>query len=286
MSTIYKNKQAKSELMQLYDEKLASLNIPYNEIDIKTQFGNTRIIQVGKPSGKPIVLLHGYNAGSPLTLEAVKELTDDYVFYAIDTIGQTTKSDETHMNIKDDSYAIWLDEVLEKLHLEQTHIIGISYGAFILQKLMVYKPQRIEKSILVVPSGIVNGNIWESLTKLTLPLIKFKIKKTDTNLKKFISAFTPKNDDFIFKLLRAIMHGVKMDTRIPTLLKKKQVEHYNKPVYVIAASNDIYFPGQQVIERCRLLFNNFQDAYILEHSNHMPGRETYPIIQSKIKEWI
>ena len=140
MATIYKNQQAKETLMALYDEKLEQLNIDYTNIDVETRFGRTRIIKTGNPNGKPIVLLHGYNAGAPLTLEAIKELRGSYEFYAIDTIGQTTKSDETILPINDNSLALWVDDVLKQLTLEKVTIIGISYGAFILQKLITHKP--------------------------------------------------------------------------------------------------------------------------------------------------
>ncbi len=286
MATIYKNKQAKEELMALYNEKLEHLNIDYTNIDIETQYGKTRIIKTGNPKGKPIVLFHGYNAGSPLTLEAVNALRSTYEFYAIDTIGQTTKSAETLLPIHNDSFALWADEVLKKLNFSKVDIIGISYGAFILQKLITHKPQRINTCIFVVPSGIVNGNPWKALTKLSLPLLKYKLTKSDKDLKHFTDAFAPKGDVFMFRLLKAIMTGVKMDTRIPRLLKRKHVEHFNNPVYIIAASNDVYFPGHKIAKKSPTLFNNLKEIHILNGSNHMPGKETFPEIQSKIAKWV
>lgn len=286
MATIYKNKQAKTELMALYDEKLEKLNIDYKNIDVETQFGQTRIIKTGNPNGKPIVLFHGYNAGSPLTLEAILPLLNTYEFYAIDTIGQTTKSDETLLPIHDNSFALWANEVLDKLNFSKVTTIGISYGAFILQKLITYKPERIDKCIFVVPSGIVNGNPWKSLTKLTLPLLKFKITKSDKDLKQFTDAFAPVDDPFIFRLLKAIITSVKMDTRIPRLLKRKQIEHFKNPVYILAASNDIYFPGHKIAEKSPTLFQNLKEVHLLNGSNHMPGKEHFEEIQTKITTWI
>jgi len=64
--------------MSLYDEKLESLNIEYTKLDIHTKYGRTRILKTGNPNGKPIVLLHGFNAGAPLTLEAIKEIRNTF----------------------------------------------------------------------------------------------------------------------------------------------------------------------------------------------------------------
>ncbi|MFK7772956.1 MAG: alpha/beta fold hydrolase [Saprospiraceae bacterium] len=272
--------------MKLYNEKLKSLNIEYTEIDVDTKFGMTRVIKTGNPNGKPIVLFHGFSAGAPLTLEAIVGVRDEYCLYAVDTIGQATKSAETQMNIKDDSYGLWADEVIEKLNLNSVNIIGISYGAFIVQKLITHKPGRVEKCIFVVPSGLVNGNIWESITKLTIPLLKFKMTKKDKHLQAFIKSFVPDGDDFLFRLQKALMTGIYLDTKVPKLLTKKNVKHFDSPVYIITVSNDVFFPGDKMAKRSKMLFNNLKEFHFLKNSKHMPGKETYGEIQMKVKEWI
>ncbi|WP_298895106.1 alpha/beta hydrolase [uncultured Psychroserpens sp.] len=286
MASIYKNSKAKTDLMDLYDEKLKALQIDYTNIDVNTKFGKTRIVKTGKTNGKKIVIFHGYNAGAPITLEAIKDILDKYCFYVIETIGQATKSEETIINIKDDSFALWANEVLEKLEIQKVNVIGISYGAFIVEKLMVYNPERIDKCVLVVPSGIVNGNIWESTKKLTFPLIRWNITKKEKHLKSFLSAFAHIEDEFLYKMLSLIMKGVKLDTRIPKLLKSKEVENFTAPVYVIAAKDDVYFPGEKIAARSKELFLNLKEVHLLENSKHMPSKNTYPIIQQKLMEWI
>ncbi|WP_438423900.1 alpha/beta fold hydrolase [Aquimarina macrocephali] len=286
MASIYKNNQAKTDLMNLYDQKLKDLQIDYTNVDVDTKFGRTRVVRTGNSKGKKIVMFHGYNAGAPITLEAIKDILDKYCFYVIETIGQATKSEEKIMNIKDNSFALWVDEVLEKLEIKKVNVVGISYGAFIVEKLITYKPQRIEKCVLVVPSGIVNGNIWESTKKLTFPLIRWSITKKEKHLKSFLSAFVPIEDDFLFQMLSLIMKGVKLDTRIPKLLKPKEVENFKAPVYVIAAKDDVYFPGEKIAQRSKKLFSNLKEVHLLENSKHMPSKNSYPIIQKKIVEWI
>jgi len=286
MASIYKNSSAKADLMRLYDEKLEDLKIDCTHIDIPTNFGKTRVVKAGNPEGEKIVMFHGYNAGAPITLEAVKEILDTYCFFVIETPGQATKSEEIQIPIDDDSFACWVEEVLNQLELSKVNIIGISYGAFIVEKLMTYKPEYIQKCILVVPSGIVSGDLWESTMKLTIPLIRWKITKTEKHLKSFLSAFAPIEDDFLVKMLSLIMKGVKLDTRIPKLLRPKDIENFKAPVYIIAAIDDVYFPGEKIVVRSKELFCNLKEVHLLKESKHMPAQSTYPIIQQKIAEWI
>ncbi len=286
MKSLYKSAKSKSLIMELYDEKLKSLQIDYEEIDVKTSFGRTRVIKTGNENGKIIVLFHGINAGAPLTLEAVKDLREDYLLYAVDTIGQATKSDETRINIKDNSYGVWADEVLNRLGIKEANFIGISYGAFILQKLITHNPEKVAKCIFVVPGGLVNGKFVESMKKLTFPLIRFLITKKDAHLKAFTESFVPKEDEFMFRLQKALLTGLNMDYRRPGLLQEKDVENFMNPVYIIAADDDVFFPGEEAINRAKIIFKNFKEAHILKNSKHMPRIDEYPEIQQKIKTWI
>lgn len=286
MKPLYKNAKAKTDIMCLYEEKLNSLQIDYTEVDVNTSFGKTRVIKTGNVNGNPIVLFHGINAGAPLTLEAVKDLRKDYFLYAIDTIGQATKSDENRIDINDNSYAQWASEVLNNLNISKADFIGISYGAYILQKLISYNPDMVSKCIFVVPSGLVNGKFGTSIVKLTFPLIRFLISKKDSDLRKFTKAFVPQEDDFMFRLQKALLLGMNMDYRRPTLLKEKDVRNFANPVYMIVADDDVFFPGSEAIDRAKALFKNFKEAYVLKNCKHMPNKENYFEIQHKIKDWL
>ena len=188
-TSIYKTEEARRSMMALYEQRLQDLHIEYEEFDVDTFAGKTHIVATGKKDAPPVVLFHGINAGSPLTLDAVKGLRDEFRLYGVDTIGQATKSAENRLPLEDDSLARWAVDVLDKLGLQKPNFIGVSYGAFLLQKLMTHFPERIEKGIFVVPGGLVNGAFIPSMTKLTLPLIRFMITKKDDHLLKFMDAF-------------------------------------------------------------------------------------------------
>lgn len=286
MSTIYKTEAAKKAIFQLYNEKLESLDISYQEIDVNTSFGRTRIIKTGNETGRKIVLFHGINAGAPLALEAVKELGKKYLLFAIDTIGQATKSEETVLNIKDESYAIWADEVLEQLAIREASFIGISYGAFILQKIIQYRPERVAKCIFVVPGGLVNGAMIPSVTKLSLPLIRYMITRKDSHLKSFIKAFVPGDDNFMFRMQKSLLSGVNIDYRRPVLLKENDVSHFSKPVYMIVADKDIFFPGDAAVKRAKQIFKNLKGIHYLTNCKHIPHKSDFLEIQEKIEEWV
>ncbi len=286
MKSIYKTSKAKKKVLDLYDKKLKSLDFPIEEKDISTSYGTTRVIISGNPEGKEVVLFHGVHAGSPLTLECVKGLQNDYHFFAIDTIGQATKSADTSIKIKDDSFAIWADEVLDELAISNADFIGISYGAYILQKLIAHRPAKVGKCVLVVPSGLANGNFWTSFTKLSIPLIKFQITKKDKDLREFVKHFIAEDDNYMFEFQKAILTGVHLDYRRPQILQSKDVEHFTNPIYIIAADDDVFFPAEKVIARAKIVFKNLKEVYLLKDCKHIPYGAHFSEIENKIKQWI
>lgn len=272
--------------MALYEQRLQDLNIDYEEFDVETFAGKTHIIAAGKEGGQPVVLFHGINAGSPLVLEAVKGLRDEFRLYGVDTIGQATRSSENRLPLNDDSLARWAVEVLDKLDLQKSNFIGVSYGAFLLQKLMTHFPERIEKGIFVVPGGLVNGAFVPSMTKLSLPLIRFMITKKDDHLLKFMDAFYDTKDESDVTMQRNILLGVKTDFRRPPLLTQKDVAKLNAPVYAMVADNDVFFSGDKALEKCQAIFRNFAGSHTLKNTKHIPEKNIYPEIENKLREWL
>ena len=286
IKSIYRSPEAKRKVLELYEKKAKSLDFPYQEKDIATSFGNTRVLISGNKEGKKLVLFHGVHAGSPLALESIRNLQSSFHIYTIDTIGQATKSAETTINIKDDSFAIWADEVLDNLSITKADFLGVSYGAFILQKLITHRPQRVNSCIFIVPAGLANGDLWPSLTKLTLPLIRFQKTKKDEDLWKFIRHFVPQDDQYMFDFQKAILLGVHMDYRRPGILQKKDVAHFTNPVYMIVADNDVFFPAKKAVKQARNVFNNLKEVHVLKNCKHMPNPSHFPEIEEKIRTWI
>ncbi len=284
--TIYKNPEAKKILMELYDKKLEACNIEYEDIYVDTYAGKTHVIATGPKDAQPIVLLHGINAGVPLALEAIKGLNTKYRIYGIDTIGQATKSDENVLPIKDESYGKWMAETIEKLGLKSVPVIGVSYGGFLLQRLIMHAPQMVSKAIFVVPAGLVGGPFLRSMKELTFPLMRFMFSKTEKNLIRFIKAFCSDLDEHTMTMQKTILAGVKVDFRRPKLLEAKDVKGFKSPVYAMVADNDIFFPGDKSLERCKLLFENFKEEHVLKNSKHIPPLSSYGEIESTIGEWL
>lgn len=52
MKSIYKSAQGKQKIIDLYDEQLSRLNVPYHDIYIATSFGQTHLMKQGFKRGR------------------------------------------------------------------------------------------------------------------------------------------------------------------------------------------------------------------------------------------
>lgn len=285
-SSLYKNENAKFEILKRYNQKQQGLKIPTEDIYVDTFAGKTHILASGNVNNPPVVLLHAFNAGSPVSLEPIQGLQKDYRLYALDTVGQTTKSDETRLSLKNDDYGKWISEVLSILKIEKAVFIGISYGAFLQLKLMQVAPQKISKSILVVPGGIVNGNPLSLITKVTFPMLSFLFTKSNKSLKRFMDSFYTEYEQEDVSFIKHILLGTKQDHRKPPLVNKTDLENFMAPTYVMVADDDIFFPAKKVIEKSKSIFKNLKECYVLENSKHAPSSKDYDKIENKITDWL
>jgi hypothetical protein len=69
---LYKSESWKSALLDLYAEKLRSLDIACVETFVATASGKTHVLIAGEERLPPVVLIHGVSASAPIALEPIQ----------------------------------------------------------------------------------------------------------------------------------------------------------------------------------------------------------------------
>lgn len=72
------------------------------------------------------------------------------------------------------------DKQLAKLTVPYKDLyIDTSFGAGVLAKMMCVSPEKIEKSVLVIPSGIMNAPAYKSIA-MSLPMVMYWITSKES----------------------------------------------------------------------------------------------------------
>src|SRR4029079_1851447 len=123
----FKTSDGEAKFLAAYDREMKRWPVPYEELDVRGRFGTTRVVVCGSPSAPPLVLLHGYMATSAMWWPNIAAFSRDYRLYAIDVMGQPSKSrpDQPVRNVAD--FVSWLTATLDALHLDRVFLAGMSF---------------------------------------------------------------------------------------------------------------------------------------------------------------
>jgi pimeloyl-ACP methyl ester carboxylesterase len=151
----FKTPEGEARYLAAYDAALKLWPVPYEEIDIPTRFGTTHVVVSGPKDALPLVLLHGYMATSVMWSPNILDFSKDYRVYAIDTMGQPSKSIPGEPIRKAPDFVAWLTATLDGLHLNRVPLIGMSFGGWLALTYTLAAPERVQKLVLLSAGGFL-----------------------------------------------------------------------------------------------------------------------------------
>ncbi|MGB0392097.1 MAG: alpha/beta fold hydrolase [Salibacteraceae bacterium] len=282
MQSLYKSEKGKKEILALYEKKLVELNLSSDSLNVSTTYGNTHVIRVGENSKPPLLLIHGSNGCAPIALETYPHLTEKYQVFAIDVLAQPNKSEETRLSMKDNSYGDWVFQILDVLQLENVTMVGFSFGGLIILKTLLFNESKIKEVFLSAPAFLVNGNPIKALFKVFIPMKRFMKGQNPKFLKKFLAELFTDEDEFALKYLAKVFVHFNMDFTPVPIIKNKEAQSITTPITLIAAKNDLMFPGEKMVKRAKKIFPSLKNSVLLPNSKHVQGKRDNELIEGLI----
>ncbi|MCH2044641.1 MAG: alpha/beta hydrolase [Saprospiraceae bacterium] len=279
MASLFKSELGKKEVLAMYDQKLEELNISYQSKFVETSYGKTHILITGDASNPPLILVHGSNGCAPIALECYPNLSSKYQVFAIDVVAQPTKSAETRLSMKDDSYGKWVNEVIDKLGLEQVTLAGFSLGGLIILKTLIYNDKNIKNVVIASPAYIVNGNPFRALFKIFIPMKRYMKTKKVEFIEKFLAALFTDRDEFAVRFLSKVFLHFEMDFTPVPVIKKQEAQGIKTPITLLASGQDIIFPGKKMLKRAKKIFPSLRKTVFLEDSKHVQNEAGNKVVE-------
>ena len=105
---------------------------------------------------------------------------------------------------------------------------------------------------------------------------------------KFVEAFLKEvftdRDEFAIKYLSKVFLHFKMDfTPVPTISSQK-AKLIKTPITLIAAKDDVMFPGEKMIKRAAQVFPSLKESVLLKNSKHVQSTSDNRFIENLILE--
>lgn len=270
---VYKDKNSMKKMHEFYDRVLDSLKVEYSESYFDTSFGRTHSLIVGDLTKPRICTIHGGNGITPLNIKLFLPLLDKYSIIAPDVVGMPGKSDPyRNISSKKDEYGQWIAEVLDHYNEEKMSFVVSSYSSAMFLSFAKSFPQRVDKAVLLVPSGIDHGPVMPMIRRMVIPFIKYYISPDEKILGNVLEYMGGKDDEVWKEFFDLMMSAYKMELRPPKEYKKEELKDLNAPLFIIASKNDIFFPADKVFKRAKEIFNSKITTQYIE-SKHLPTKE-------------
>ncbi len=156
---LYKSQEGYEKIMAWYDAVVAKIDAPVRSVWAGTRFGRTHLLAAGRPDAEPLLLIPGAAGSAPLYRRAIEHLYRDFRVYAVDVVGGPGRSDPNPLSFSDDSYTLWLCDVLDSLGLRSAHIAGQSAGGGLAMKFGIERPERATSVIMFGPTGLARARL-------------------------------------------------------------------------------------------------------------------------------
>ncbi len=276
-ASAFKSPEGAAAYLSAYDTAMQAWPAPYKSLDISNRFGVTHVVASGPKNAPPLVLLHGYWATLTMWTPNISALSKAYRVYAIDVMGQPSKSvpGEPIRNAQD--YVAWLSAVLDALHLNKTNLAGMSYGGWLALNYAVAAPQRVQSLVLLSPAASLLGLVKQFALRGALMML-FPTRFTVNAFMRWLGfKDDPKDAKAMTSVIELMVLGLKHfrfpRAVAPTVFSDAQLQAMQVPTLLLMGEHEVIYDAAKALSRARRLIPNFEGELVPGCSHEMTLRQ-------------
>lgn len=267
-NSVFKSKEGRDKFRAYYGNVLSQF--PFKQRYIETNFGQTFILSAGQESNPPIILLHGSCSNSAFWFPEIMTLSQNFMVYAVDIIGEAGNSEEYRPDLKSEAFALWIKDVLDALELKEATLIGNSLGGWMALKFATTFPEKVSNLILIASSGLAQ-------VRPQFLLNSEKIFQMDGTIPVSSDIIGEQNiPKEVLDFMNLIVESYKPVQELP-LYPDEQLKRLNIPILFIAGEDDVIIDAQKSAQRLSHLIPTVE-IHLLPNTGHVISNSVEYII--------
>jgi pimeloyl-ACP methyl ester carboxylesterase len=280
----FRSPEGKAQYLLAYEAVLSQWPVPYQELEISTRFGDTHIIASGPEDAPSLILLHPAGGGAVIWVRNAGAFSQHYRTYAVDTISEPNKSVLTRpisFHQRQD-FTDWMADLLNGLKIENTFMVGNSFGGFLALNTALNLPGRVRKAVLISPAATfvpILAWAWHFIpANMVGPLIGSK--------RMLLAAYDwiwqglPK-DECIAQLRSITALTGRPRHWSPSVFPDEELRRIKIPVLLLIGDHEVIYKPEEAIRRAVRLVPNLK-AEILPNANHIAEYTNAQLVNEKI----
>ena len=284
-TSIYLSEDLRTELMYIYDNKVAQWPEGTEDIYVETPLGRVHVLACGDIQNPPLVLIHAASMGAHSWAENLPPLIDHYRIYSVDNIGEGNKSvlkdplvyPRNHQEIAD-HFAL----IMDSLGVKRSPLFGASNGGYVAMCYTLYYPERVESMALFGPMGLTQLTSKSFMMLSIASMYPFQFvrdKVTEWALGDAPAVLSAYGDWF-----NCIMKGTIPSVAAPVPLTASQKANMDLPVLLFLGTEDQIVGA---VDDAREMANQFPNIRIeVLESGHLVAVEQKELVNSVVQEFL
>jgi pimeloyl-ACP methyl ester carboxylesterase len=289
----FKSTEGEAEYMAAYEATMRLWPVSYEPMDIPGRYGRTHLVSSGPEDAPTLVLLHMFFASLTQWAANIADLSRDYRVYAIDVMGQPSKSlPDQPLKSREDCVA-WLSELLDALEIESTNLIGASFGGWFTLNYAIGAPERLNTIALLSPAGGLVPLAKQFYVRSMLP----KIIPRRFVMESFVRWTTYQENLRDWKT-RAIMdclaeqmylgsryYRLQMGVGPWIVFSDEELRGMQVPTLLLIGQQEALYDPKAALERARRLIPNFEGE-LIPRANHEMTISQHEIVDRRLLEFL
>jgi pimeloyl-ACP methyl ester carboxylesterase len=289
--SVFNTPEGEAAFQAAYDAAMKSWPVQYEEMELPSQFGMTHVLVSGPKDAPPLVLLHGYMATSTMWSPNIADFSKDHRVYAIDVMGQPSKSipKEPIRNAAD--YAVWLTATLDGLHLDRISLVGMSYGGWLALNFAIAAPARVQRLVLLSPGG---GFVpmAKQFSLRGILMVSFPTRFTVNSFMRWLGFKGDPADTETRRVCELMYLGLKYfrmpreTLRImPIMVPDDQLREMRVPTLLLVGDHEVICDPARALARARRLFPDVQGG-LVPRSSHDMCFSQHRIVDARVLDFL
>ena len=281
---VFASPDAKARSESAYDAALAAWPVPYQPLMVNTAFGMTHVIVSGPEQAVAVVLLHGQDSAGTSWLYNIRELSEGFHAYAIDTVGDVGRSEPTRLPMSRSDYSKWLIDVFDGLGIRSANLVGHSYGGFLAVNFAIDHPDRVGRIVLLAP-GIPNlGHPTWKWAWYGLPMMQWPSSSTVKRFIKGASARGYSNIDQVQQQMIASIPGMRKPGFMRPVFTNAELSRCQFPVLLLVGDREIMYEPHHAMQTARALFPDLE-SMLVGGAGHMLNSDQPVTVDREIQRF-
>lgn len=261
----WRSAAARAHFLTVYEAGMAALPVVGESVDVPTTFGTVRAYRfgctavAGVPAERPVVLLPGRNASTPMWAPNLPGLLARRTVYCVDLLGEPGLSLQQLPLTGAADQAWWMGELLTGLGLDSVHLMGVSFGGWSAVNYALHHPARVASLALVDPVmtfAPIPIRTMVAFIPMGLPHTPQWLRR---RVLRWITGGAAVSDESpVAALIDAGTADFELHQPAPTLFTDAQLRALDMPVLALIAGRSVIHEGQRAADTARAVLRHGQ----------------------------